>query len=691
MKKNAKILSLATSFSLVTQLVFPTTAFADLKLCSQIAAFAKPRVALTDIQLHGPRILAMKMDGDRMMRDLLALTGRTPVDVQGTIRDRFQTNDKQRARQYLMGRIQAMGLTPIVERTKAPGYSSTSSTPSMMDKFKAVNWDYISDKDLRELFFENYMVSDVRKFVIDYLGWPAKPDSFKRLTAEMLRDIADRLDEDSKTEDRDFIKAVRSKGLNARWVHIDAKRMVEMLERGAKMKPPEPIKPAKKERREVPTDNTLVAADATKVVNILAEIRGTQNPDEIIEIIAHYDTKRENAGGADDNGVGIVTTLELMRLMVQHPPRRTVRIIFSDREEIDSLGAEYHLEKLKTRPHEKIVGVLVPDMFGYSPLGRPKFVLELGTEKDFDDKHAYATSRAFAMTMAKQWNLYIDRVADMEVLTHSAESQMGDHGPYWDANLPAIFIAAPLKPENPANHSPNDKVENMNVGIFIEVAHFLGEVLARTAGARILPADLNPRDLSFLKTALKPNDERTDEAAELYFELPKKYSSGSSFGSGSTYTTGSYKGPSSSTTGFTSTYSGSSNTTPGFVSPPAPSPSPAGGGSKGYDNSGPAGMPRSTANGGSTTPTGGAGKSTLSMGDIDRAKKPSQGVIVAGEYTNPTAAPAPAEKKKGPAAAPTPAPTPAGQDNGKVLGYIDDAAERLAQLFRIREVPRKNK
>lgn len=640
---NSNYLFLTLSFSLVAQFAFPTMTMAEVKICSQMAAFAKPRVALVDIQMHGPRILAMKMDRDRMMRDLLALSGRIPVDQNGTIRDRFQTAEKQRARGFLVQRIQSMGLTPLIERTKTPGHSSGSgsSVSEMSERFKAVNWNYISDKDLHDLFFQHYQVVDLRKYIVRYLKWPDKPDSFKSITIEMLRDLIERLDEGSKTQDKPFIAEVKTLGMTPMWVRMDAKRLIEMLEKGQQMKPPEPVKAnLKKERREIPSENTLVAEDSTKVVNILAEFRGTKNPDEVIEIIAHYDTKRENAGGADDNGVGIVTTLELMRLMVNHPPQRTVRIIFSDREEIDSLGAEYHLENLKKRPQEKIVAVLVPDMFGYSPLGRPKFVLELGTEKDFKNKKAYENSKAFAMLMAKQWNLYTDRIADMEVLTHSAESEMGDHGPYWDANLPAIFIAAPLKPENPANHSPNDKVENMNFGIFNEVAHFLGEVLVRTSGARILPTDLNLRDLNFLKIALKPGNERTDEAAELYFELPKKYYSSP----GSAYSSDSFGGaykPSGS-----SSYGNSKGSDDGF-----PRSTPTGGFSSG------------TALGGPTITAGGP-KGTLSVEDIDRAKKPA------------VEAPAPGKKDSGFRAD---------------TSLIEFTADRLAELFRLRTVSSKAK
>lgn len=698
MRKNIRFINLILSILALPQFILPSTAFASAKFCNQITAF-KPKVSLTDYQLHGPRLLAMQMNDDRMMRDLLALSGRVPVDCNGCIRDRYREEDKQRARQFLVSRLQQMGLKISIERTKLP--PKTSSGPSdnwinWTERFKAVNWKYISKDWLHHLFWEYGMVSDMRKYVITMLDWPAVPESFTRLTAEMCEEIAAKTDRIASTADKELIAKIEKKGLSVSLTHADAKRMAVMLREGENMQPPPPPAPPapkKRARREATPENELVAEDAPRVINIVAEIRGTKRPEEVIEIIAHYDTKKEDAGGADDNGVGLVTSLELMRLMTAHPPSRTVRVIFSDREEIDSLGAEYHVKQLKNRPNEKLVGVLVPDMFGYSPLGRPRFVLELGTEKDFTSKEAYLFSKKFATLMAKQWDLYNDRVADMEVVTFSAESQMGDHGPYWDADHPAIFIASPMTPLNPANHSTRDKVENMNVGIFTEVAHFLGEVLARHAGASIDLKDMaHVNNLDFLKSTLKPAAERTDESADLYFEVKKTYtssgpgytggyvspsynvgpsgpagagyrsnrSSDSSPRQGGLFVNGSYVGrPTGGRRDSSSDDHSSVPRTPPYVAPTT-SLGPVKGSGPGYTNSGPAGMPMGSKGFSSGTALGGNAE-IKSIQDLDKAKKA--------------------------AALLTGATKPAAEAPG---GYIEETAANIANtiLFRIR--PTKN-
>ena len=56
-------------------------------------------------------------------------------------------------------------------------------------------------------------------------------------------------------------------------------------------------------------------ADDHEVSNIIVEIEGTDRPDDIILVGAHYDTI-EDTPGADDNATGIAALLELYRLLL---------------------------------------------------------------------------------------------------------------------------------------------------------------------------------------------------------------------------------------------------------------------------------------------------------------------------------------------------------------------------------------
>lgn len=75
-----------------------------------------------------------------------------------------------------------------------------------------------------------------------------------------------------------------------------------------------------------------VRADAEKlgevpVFNTLAEIRGTEKPDEYVMLSAHFDSW-DGASGATDNATGTVTMLEAMRILkAAYPrPKRTILV-----------------------------------------------------------------------------------------------------------------------------------------------------------------------------------------------------------------------------------------------------------------------------------------------------------------------------------------------------------------------------
>ena len=61
------------------------------------------------------------------------------------------------------------------------------------------------------------------------------------------------------------------------------------------------------------------------VFNTIAEIQGTEKPDEYVMLSAHFDSW-DGASGATDNGTGTITMLEAMRILsiVYPKPKRTI-------------------------------------------------------------------------------------------------------------------------------------------------------------------------------------------------------------------------------------------------------------------------------------------------------------------------------------------------------------------------------
>ena len=87
--------------------------------------------------------------------------------------------------------------------------------------------------------------------------------------------------------------------------------------------------------------------------NVVADLVGTEYPDEYVIVCAHLDSWHQ-ATGATDNGTGTCTTLEAARILskVGVKPKRTIRFILWGGEEQGLLGSRQHVVKNRTRMHK---------------------------------------------------------------------------------------------------------------------------------------------------------------------------------------------------------------------------------------------------------------------------------------------------------------------------------------------------
>ena len=95
--------------------------------------------------------------------------------------------------------------------------------------------------------------------------------------------------------------------------------------------------------------------------NVIAELPGSEKPDELVIVGGHLDSW-DGATGATDNGTGVCTTLEAARLLsaAGAKPKRTIRFMLWTGEEQGMLGSRAYV---KAHPEEtpKISAVLVHD------------------------------------------------------------------------------------------------------------------------------------------------------------------------------------------------------------------------------------------------------------------------------------------------------------------------------------------
>jgi hypothetical protein len=101
------------------------------------------------------------------------------------------------------------------------------------------------------------------------------------------------------------------------------------------------------------------------VYDTIAEIKGTEFPDEVIIVSGHLDSwNGPGSQGTTDNGTGSAVTLEAARILAaaKAKPKRTIRFILWTGEEQGLLGSGPYVKYLKDHKQlDKVSAVLVDD------------------------------------------------------------------------------------------------------------------------------------------------------------------------------------------------------------------------------------------------------------------------------------------------------------------------------------------
>jgi acetylornithine deacetylase/succinyl-diaminopimelate desuccinylase-like protein len=95
----------------------------------------------------------------------------------------------------------------------------------------------------------------------------------------------------------------------------------------------------------------------TQSGNVIAEIPGTEAPDEVVIIGGHLDSWDLGTGAIDDGaGVAITTAAAKLILDAGKRPRRTIRLVLFGAEEVGLLGGNAYLEQHQNELDKQIIG-----------------------------------------------------------------------------------------------------------------------------------------------------------------------------------------------------------------------------------------------------------------------------------------------------------------------------------------------
>jgi hypothetical protein len=101
--------------------------------------------------------------------------------------------------------------------------------------------------------------------------------------------------------------------------------------------------------------------------NVIAELKGTEFPDEYITVGGHLDSW-DVGEGAHDDGAGVVQTIEILRAFkaLGYQPKRTIRFVLFANEENGLRGGTKYAEEAKAK-NEKHIFAIESDAGGFTP------------------------------------------------------------------------------------------------------------------------------------------------------------------------------------------------------------------------------------------------------------------------------------------------------------------------------------
>ena len=230
-------------------------------------------------------------------------------------------------------------------------------------------------------------------------------------------------------------------------------------------------------------------------VNIVAVLPGRDIDAGTLVLGAHYDSI-EGSPGADDNGSGIATLLEAARLfslltqanldettadeVVESPFPRSLKLVFFDQEERqpDGTGLLGSLAFTQEPANiENVDGAIILDMVGYAcrsagcqkyPEGLPlpnlpeagDFLAVLGLSDHTD------LIGAFMGSGQSNWPRVVSLPIPKATLGMFPDLARSDHAPFWEKEIPAVFVTDTANFRNANYHTARDTPETLDVSFF---------------------------------------------------------------------------------------------------------------------------------------------------------------------------------------------------------------------------------
>jgi carboxypeptidase Q len=241
------------------------------------------------------------------------------------------------------------------------------------------------------------------------------------------------------------------------------------------------------------------------VYNTVAEIPGSEKPEEVVILGAHLDSW-DLGTGSTDNGTGSMAVLEAARTLAKLnlKPKRTIRFVLFTGEEEGLVGSVKYVEAHQNEL-ERISAVLVHD----SGTGR---VLTLGLHDNYQDREIV--------------DQVLAPLKELKLLEPTMRRSFGtDHASFDDAGVPGLFVVQDGAEYTQTHHSQSDTFDKVWKDSLNQGAQVLAAWAYNTAQ---LPAMLPRRPLPYRPAAdaAKPERPNPDPISEMDTKIVEQVKAG---------------------------------------------------------------------------------------------------------------------------------------------------------------------
>jgi carboxypeptidase Q len=179
--------------------------------------------------------------------------------------------------------------------------------------------------------------------------------------------------------------------------------------------------------------------------NVIGEIRGTQNPEQIVVVGGHLDSW-DLASGSTDNGAGTTVTLGAADAIVKSgfKPKRTIRFVLFTGEEEGLLGSLAYVKAHQNEMTNHVAALVLDSGQG------PVIGLQMGGHEDL-----IPTVKKFASSLQALGKLDVDNEVEFGT----------DTGPFTLAGLPGINLNQDSPDYKYTHHSPVDTLDKVQPDI----------------------------------------------------------------------------------------------------------------------------------------------------------------------------------------------------------------------------------